>query len=120
MEMKLKPKKVKFRGKHPVRYEYYVNGRILVIMRPTQFGKHQLPEPDIPDFIGNFWLIEEYTPNRHVSGQGVYTIWYKDLESAQKSLQLIVEKDLNVFTKEGKYPKLKIPQILIENGIRCE
>ncbi|MCL7384550.1 MAG: hypothetical protein LZ174_09715 [Thaumarchaeota archaeon] len=52
--MKLKPRKVKFRGGQPVEYEYHVKGRVLVVKRPTQFGVHQLPEPDIPNFIGNF------------------------------------------------------------------
>jgi hypothetical protein len=118
--MKLKPRKVKFRMGQPVEYEYHVKGRVLVVKRPTRFGVHQLPEPDVPSFIGNFWLIEEFTPGRHRSGIGVYTIWYRDLESAQKALELMIERDLNVFIKEGKYPELRIPQILIENGVRCE
>jgi hypothetical protein len=42
------------------------------------------------------------------------------LESAQKALELMIERDLDVFIKEGKYPELRIPQILIENGVRCE
>ena len=41
---------------------------------------------------------------------GVHTIWYNDLESAKKALQLIVEKDLDVFIKEGKYPELRIQE----------
>jgi len=47
----------------------------------------------------------------------IHTIWYRDLESAKKALQLIVEKDLDFFIKEGRYPELRIQGILIENGL---
>lgn len=95
-----KPTKIRKRSRYSVYYEYHVKGRILVIMRPTQFGIHQLPEPDAPKFIGNFWIIEEYTSKkRWHSGQGVDTVWYKDFETAYKVLKRIIDKNLDVPTK---------------------
>ncbi len=79
-----------------VKKVYHEKDRSIVIQRPTQFGKHQLPDPSCPDFIGNFWLIEEHTPGRSVSGQGVNTIWYRDFESAEKVLRHILKNDLDV------------------------
>ncbi|MBA7486585.1 hypothetical protein ES707_22146 [subsurface metagenome] len=109
--MLIKPTEIKKRGHRPVEYEYKVKDRYLVIMRPTQFGKPQLPEPKVPKFIGNFWLIEEYTSQkRHHSGQGMHTIWYKTLDSARECLERILEKNLDVPHKDWK--TLELPEIV--------
>lgn len=105
----------KKRNGQAVAYKLIHKNRKITIERPQYAAVHQLPNPKIPNALGNFWLIQEGTPGRYHMGRNEQSIYYGDLESAKKVLKYILDHDLDVATRT---PKAKLPQFVDDLGVR--
>ncbi len=99
----------KKRNGQPVVYKLIHKNRKVTVERPQYAAVHQLPNDEVHNALGNYWIIQESTTGRFLMGRNEATIYYEDLGSAKKVLKYILDHDLDVPTLT---PKGKLPQFV--------